>query len=283
MTDNARIVGIFLVKNEDQFIKQAISNVLDFCDEIIVSDNQSQDKTGEILKAIESKHQQVKIYEIDDPAQSQDLVTHFVGTNTWIFGVDGDEIYDPQRLSYLRKQLQIGDFSNYFRVVGNVLHCTELDGDRSCAKGYLAPPSRSMTKLFNFAALRRWDGPFIERLHGGNPTFIDGFDRYSIHRMHHETSWEQSDLRCLHVCFLPRSSVESGNRSARLNIMEQSAAMSSRRAWIKTQLLKYLWGKSDYKRRHYMRGPVVEYDARPFFVEYQGASSKNIDAADTNS
>jgi len=65
--------------------------------------------------------------------------------------------------------------------------------------------------------------------------------------------------------------------------MEQSAAMSSRRAWIKTQLLKYLWGKSDYKRRHYMRGPVVEYDARPFFVEYQGASSKNIDAADTNS
>jgi len=274
------IIGLFLVHNEDLYIGQAIINVIDFCDTIIVANHRSTDRTSAVVAEIAQSHNKVQLVDITDPSESQSLIHKYVGTTTWIFGVDGDEIYDPQRLRTLREKLQIGSFSEYFRIVGNVLHCRELDNNRSRAKGYLAPPSRSMTKLFNFAALSRWDGPFTERLHGGNLTFVDGFDQNAICRIHHETPWEQSDLRCLHLCFLERSSIEPANKGTRLNIMEQTAAMSSRKTWIKTQFLKYLWGKSGYKRRNYMRGPVVEYDVRPFFIDYQ---SEHIDPAHTNS
>ena len=40
-----QIVGISLVRNEDIFISQAITNVAEFCDKIIVLDNLSTDNT----------------------------------------------------------------------------------------------------------------------------------------------------------------------------------------------------------------------------------------------
>lgn len=48
------IIGIVLVKNEDLFIDGVLTNILDFCDEIIVADNLSKDGTQEKVRVCRS-------------------------------------------------------------------------------------------------------------------------------------------------------------------------------------------------------------------------------------
>ena len=106
----AQIVGISLVRNEDIFITQAITNVADFCDKIIILDNLSTDNTWREIEALKTTFPNVEAYQINDYRQSHNYISDYVGTNTWILGVDGDEIYDPKGLSQLRKDIFSGKF-----------------------------------------------------------------------------------------------------------------------------------------------------------------------------
>jgi hypothetical protein len=172
------------------------------------------------------------------------------------------------RLATFRRALRDGSFSNAFKVASNVLNCTELDVDRSVASGYLSPPSRSITKLYNFAAIESWTGDGAERLHGGSITFRSGYDERSVENIGERLSWDETPLRCLHMCFLRRSSddTQHGVGSARPILEESGMHERTLVGAVKRRLLgRRAPETSAWKREKYMRGDLVTVDASPFF------------------
>jgi hypothetical protein len=266
-----QIVGIVLVHNEDVFVERAIRNVAEFCDRIHAVDHVSTDRTWDVLRALELEYDHLDARREHHAAESHKLVEGYAGSDTWVFGVDGDELYDPARLRGFREELLAGAHAGAFKVASNVLNCVELDGERQRASGYLSPPSRSITKLYNFATLDSWTSDGAERLHGGKIVFRPGYDEHAVDNIGERSSWDESPLRCLHVCFLRRSTRDperSGASPTGRPILEETALQD--RSWrgrVKRSLRRR--GPppevSAWKQEKYMRGEVVSVDASPFF------------------
>jgi glycosyltransferase involved in cell wall biosynthesis len=262
---DAQIVGICLVRNEDVYVERAVRNVLDFCDRVLVADHGSRDRTWEIVQGLATHHDKIECRRIRRTGDSHTWIQQFAGTRTWVFGVDGDEIYDPVGLARFRATLLGGELDRWWVVFGNVLNCMTIDRERNEATGYLAPPCRSMTKLYNFHAISRWDGPCLERLHGGTPVFREGFDASLRLNLHEQASWDESAYRCLHTCFLRRSSRDREGRD-RPNLMDLAA-----RGFLERIRLGFPWRRGPaapgkWKREKYMRGELVSKDASAFFA-----------------
>lgn len=260
-----QIVAVSLIKNEDLFIEQIIRNILDFCDRIHVADHHSTDRTPEILRRLAAENPKIDYRVVDHPSESHDMIAGYAGTPTWVMGVDGDEVYDPERLRGLRPDLLAGKYHKTFKLLGNVLNVRHLDRDRHLARGYLAPPSRSMVKLYNFGAIESWPSPCEERLHGGIVSYRAGYSEESYRALHKELDWESTPLRCLHMCFTHRSSIDARRGSkvkVRKGVGEANLWVLNTRAWLLSLLgrenIPYL------KRNFYMRGPLVEKDIRAF-------------------
>lgn len=258
-----RIVGIVLVRDEDLFVEQAVRNVLDFCDEIVLADNGSRDETVPILERLVAEHpDKLSLHRIRDPSVSHDLIKGYAGEPVWVFGVDGDELYDPARLAELRRRLVAGEFDEWWSISANALHCVELDLQAGLARGYLAPPARGLTKLYNFSALEEWRGPTLERLHGGTVRFrpsYTGGERYV--RMFYEDGWNDSLLRCLHMAFVRRSSRDkkAGVRPNPVDLSElRSLRNRIRGALPPKRVPRKLMG--------YAKGDLVTVSVQPFFV-----------------
>lgn len=262
-----RITGILLVKDEDLYVGSAVRNVLEFCDEFIAVDNGSQDGTSEILRRMAAGSGcKFAYHRADHPSLSHELIAPLAGTDTWVFAVDGDEIYDPSGLRRFRTRLESGEFDRDWVVFGNVLNARRLDLAAGFVAGHLAPPCRSMTKLYNFKAIEAWEGPCHERLHGGRPRFRRGFHEGMRRNLHETVSWEEADFRCLHLCFLKRSSLERENAPPRGNIMDRHAKSWKQRVddfWRRLQGL----GAVDWKEQRYGRGPLVSKPVAAFFPE----------------
>lgn len=257
------IVGIVLVKNEDRFIERVVTNILDFCDEIIVTDNQSNDGTYGILQRIAAEQPKIRLSQIGHPSESHRAIERYAGTNTWIFGVDGDEIYDPAGLAHMRQLLRSGRFCNVWSIFGNVLNCTSINDEKKTASGYLAPPGRPMNKLYNFSLIESWkDCP--ERLHSGKRVFKQGIGEPVYLELFKEYGWEEAFFRCLHAVFITRSgSCSPAFKKSRLNPAELetiSSAWRSRRYGKLARLgFQALFG-IDWKKRKYRCGALVTKD-----------------------
>jgi hypothetical protein len=250
------------VRNEDVFVEQAIRNVAAFCDRIHAVDHVSTDRTWEILRGLAEELDHLDVRRVRHAGESHRVVEPYAATDTWVFGVDGDELYDHERLTGFRAELLDGAFRNVFKVASNVLNCVELDGGR--ASGYLSPPSRSITKLYNFAALESWHGDGAERLHGGTPVFRAGYDERAVDNIGERLSWEETPLRCLHMCFLRRSSADAGP-TTRPILEETTMHDRSWRGTVKRALRRHRAPDvSDWKREKYTRGDVITVDAAPF-------------------
>ncbi len=273
MGKRVEIVGIVLVRNEDRFIRQVLKNILAFCDRIIVADNLSNDRTAGEVASLMRQTGKIEYHRIRRTGTSHDLIAANAGQSKWIFAVDGDELYDPAGLKRLRAALLRGEFEDWWMILGNVLHCRELNREKGYARGYLTPPCRSMTKLYNFSRINRWDGPCDERLHGGRIDFKAGYSMARRMLVYEKMSWETSFFRCLHLCFLPRSSREArdhGRITVRRNIVEKRSARFPRNI---LHLFQKIIGKerdSVYKREMYMRGALVQKDVTPFFSAEAG-------------
>lgn len=268
MSNAPQIIGIVLVRNEDRFIERVIINIAGFCDSIIITDNGSTDGTLEILQKLASIYPHIEVSSINHPKESHKAIERYAGTNTWIFAVDGDEIYDPVGLQIMKNRLKKGEFSHVWRIIGNVLNCSSIDPANKKAAGYLAPPCRSMTKLYNFALLESWtDCP--ERLHSGQKIFKAPSAKLLTVESHKEMAWEESWFRCLHVVFLRRSSRETPSKgNSRLNPAEIEAI---RQAWqnrsfgkLLKRSIEALFGRN-WKQQKYRRGPLVEKEISNFF------------------
>jgi len=249
------------------FVEQAIRNVAAFCDRICAVDHMSTDTTWQILEALAAEFDHIDVRRVRHAGASHALVEPYAGTKTWVFGVDGDELYDPGRLAEFRHDLLGGAYDGVFKVASNVLNCVGLDGMR--ASGYLSPPSRSITKLYNFAALESWAGDGAERLHGGKPVFRPGYDAHAVENIGERMPWDETPLRCLHMCFLRRSSVDTA--AGPRPILEETGLQD--RSWrgaLKRALRhRRIPEQSEWKRQKYMRGELVTVDAAPFFSESQ--------------
>ena len=262
----SEIIGIVLVRNEDLFVRQAVTNILDFCDRIVLVDNGSTDGTAGLLMQLASRHpDKCSYHRISHPSASHDLIKGFAGRDAWIFGVDGDEIYDSGRLAEFRPRLLAGEFSKHWMVRGNVLHCAELNQEAGQASGYLSPPSRSITKLYNFAAIDSWEGDTVERLHGGDIRFRPGFGHYDKCDLEQAHDWDHAPLRCLHLCFLRRSSADAANPAARENIMEIYRGGITGRLRRLANRLFFRKNSSRWKQERYCRGPLTNLPVEDFF------------------
>jgi Glycosyl transferase family 2 len=264
--DRAQIVGIVLVHNEDFFVEQAIRNVAAFCDRIYALDHVSSDGTWDILQRLAAELDQVEVRRTHHADDSHAVIEHYAGTDTWVFGVDGDELYDPARLDGFRERLLAGDYSRTFKIASNVVNCIDVDLARRHATGYPSPPSRSITKLYNFAAIDAWRGDGSERLHGGTISFRPGYDDTSVDNIGERLSWDETPLRCLHMCFVRRSSGDADNPLARPILMESGLHDRSLLGSLKRRVLRrQLPQMSQWKQEKYMRGELVTVDASPFF------------------
>jgi glycosyltransferase involved in cell wall biosynthesis len=261
----SRIIGCFLVRDEDVFVEQAVRNVADFCDELILIDHRSRDRTPSILARLaEQIAKPIAIHRVDDASRSHAFVQGYAGGDVWVLGVDGDELYDPAGLRLFREQLLGGKFDSWFLVRGNVLHCTALDGHS--ARGYLAPPATSMTKLYNLQIVERWDGEHPERLGGADGlVFKPGYE-FRKRNLYEETVWETAAFRCLHACFLRRSSRER-KPGARPSIPDdnQPRRLPARLGRRLSRSVGFPQASS-WKLENYRKGPVVTIDPRPFFA-----------------
>ena len=161
-----QIVAILLVKNEDLHIRWVINNIVGFCDHIIVLDNHSTDRTWEIVKQLADSTDKITVSRWDDPKTSQEILRRYYGTDTWVFGVDGDEVFGPSGLAAMQEPLRKGEFDHVWRIGGNFLHCVTVDVEARTADGYLAPPAREGVELYNFKIVKDWKSHAVERLHG---------------------------------------------------------------------------------------------------------------------
>ena len=255
------IVGVVLVRNEDRFLPTALQNVSDFCDRFLLFDHTSTDQSLSILEKFAREHDAVELQSITHPSVSQRALKPIAGKNVWVFGVDGDEVYDPSGLARLRPRVLSGEFDDSWMLMGHCHHTEKLSAGR--AHGFQAPPSRSVTKLYNFSAIDAWPGDSMERLHGGSPVFRTGFDATKKRLLFNETSWEDSPLRCLHLCFCKRSSLDFHNEDARKNIDE----IYNRPNWLSRFLSIIQKKQSGWKQERYRRGSLTGVSTLPFFDE----------------
>lgn len=255
------IVGVVLVRNEDRFLETALRSVSGFCDRFLLFDHNSTDKSRVIFEKFALQHRDAKLQTISHPSASQKALQPLAGKDVWVFGVDGDEIYDSMGLARLRPRILSGEFDDSWMIMGHSHHTEELSQNR--ARGFQAPPSRSVTKLYNFGAIDAWPGNSMERLHGGSPVFRAGMDAGKKRLLFNESSWEDSPLRCLHLCFCRRSSLDLQETSVRKNIDE----IYNQPHWfsrIKSLLQKT---QSGWKQDRYRRGPLTDVSTLPFFDE----------------
>jgi glycosyltransferase involved in cell wall biosynthesis len=265
-----QVVGLVLVRNEDVFVEQAIRNVSEFCDRIYVVDHMSDDRTWEIVSSLAREFDHIDVRRSRNAANAHRLVAPYAGTRTWVIGVDGDELYDPTALARFRRDLLDGAHADVFRLKAHVLNCDELDVGADTASGWLAPPSRPVTKLFNFAALERWAGA-AERLHEGDTVFRLGYDWDSLRYLSETYAWEDDPLRCLHVCFVRRSTRDGGAERLNLNetgLYDRTLAGAVRRrlgsAAVPRRVAELRRAGGNWKREWYTRGPRLTVDATPF-------------------
>jgi Glycosyl transferase family 2 len=282
-----QIVGIVLVRNEDVFVEQAIRNVAEFCDRIFAVDHVSTDETWAILGALAGELDSLHVRRSRNASNAHRLVAPYAGSNTWVLGVDGDELYDPEGLARLRADLLDGGHADVFRIKAHVLNCDDLDPATGAATGWLAPPSRPVTKLFNFAAVESWpESP--DPLQSGNVVFRQGYHWESRRDLAEVTVWDSDPLRCLHVCFLRRSSREAPGAGGERPNLDESREFDRGPLGVVKRLVRRpppaphiaelkRQGKN-WKREWYARGDRVTVAAGAFF----GADVPHVSSGDTN-
>lgn len=254
-------------------MRQALLNVAHFCDRILVADHMSTDRTPEILRELAHELDHLGVKRIAHSSESHSMIEGFAGSDTWVLAVDGDELYDPDGLARLRRDLEGGAHREVFRVRPAGLHCEELDEESAIATGYLSPPSRPPVGLLNFAAIESWTDVRSERLHGGDIRFRRGFDADSWRHLGMEHGWADCPFRDLHVCFLRRSSSESSVTlvNGRPNLAETGAFRRDARGSLE-RLARRVLGRStsrvgdasEWKAEKYRRGERVTVDVSAF-------------------
>ncbi len=179
------ITAVFLVKNEEYFIKDAILSVEKIVDEIIVFDTGSTDLTLSKLNSIKST--KLKLFEVghQTPENLQILrnKSFILAKSKWVWLVDGDEIYDGEAIKIPKILQELNE--NVFRVeilVTDFIRDLNIIYDR-----YMGKIFRKDT--VKFVGIYPFETPILN----SNNTNLVNF------RL-------PQTIRCYHMSFFPRSS-----------------------------------------------------------------------------
>ena len=263
----SKILGIYLAKNEEFFTAWSLMNVVDFCDSILVLDNRSTDRTQQIARNIANKRGSIEIVEVSNANDTQKFLKPYFGTDTWVFGVDGDEIHDPTALLHLKSRIEAGDFKKYWALSSRYCHVTQFNIGKSICWGYTQPESKANVKLYNFNAIDNWISRWRkrERLHGPGRKFRPGFSEKSIYSFSTVGTWDDSQFRCLHLCFYPRSPIEYETQQQLSESFNRNNPAESRPLRRFTRSIAQLKSKrDDYKTKRYALGPLRQFNISAF-------------------
>lgn len=259
-----QIVGICLLRNEEYFAAGSVMNAIEFCDRILVLDHRSEDRTRTIVDAIAARHSKVEVHEVDDAYDTHRYVEPCVATATWMLSIDGDEIFDPVGLSRLRRRIRGRELDFRWFIETHYLHALGIDAGKSEAFGFNRPDAPFLVKRFNLEAMTRWSPGKQERFHATKRIeFRRGYSHDQVHDAPDADGWATADLRCPHLCFRLRSSIDAfqeddGELFGRDNPLERKKA-EARRWRIRRALLRPFVSRhrASHKSRHYAQGDVI--------------------------
>lgn len=192
-----QIIGVVLIRNEDLHIRWVLQNILEFCDEIMVLDNYSTDATYEVVKQFARENPKIQLRRWRNANTSQKALRKFYSTNSWVFAVDGDEIFDPTELAKLRLRIDSGELNDFYSISCCYFNCMAVDKTKQTASGYI--DINQGMKLYNFSLVKGWENEKRQRCHGV-PIF-----NYPFGRKNYQLQ-TGSQFDCLHLCFCQRSS-----------------------------------------------------------------------------
>lgn len=239
------IVAVIMVKNEDLYIRKVIEGIQHFVSDIIMIDNCSTDETVSI-----AKHCGVQPITEPDLRVTHGYIEPYVGRGVWVFGVDGDEIYDAAGLERLHDQMVDGLYDDAYQVQGWYLHATEFAPGRLTAKGYLGPPAHTPAKLYNMDMIDSWPNTYKDIL------FMMRKSTRGRKARALPDTWEGTPMRCVHTRFLRRSSQEPEET---VGVREEGRAAIGIK--IGSSIAGNELGKN--KRLNYRRGEVREVQVWP--------------------
>ena len=265
-----QIIGVSLLRNEEYFAAWSLMNAAAFCDRLIVMDNRSSDRTRRVVEAVARVHPHVEIVDVRHPRRTHRYLEPLAGTPTWVFKVDGDEIHDPAALAAMRERLLAGRYDREWMITGHMVNVVSLRREDGIATGYSRPEAHGSCALFNFSAIESWRGG-TERLHAGRIVFRPGYGNAEFALWKRE-AWDDSPFRCLHLCFMPRSSRDASGGPAGSGHRRKNPAEAYKERFLYQRLRRALRRRfkpgvndwRDYKRRMYARGPERRFDVAGF-------------------
>jgi|GEM_PF-4803004 len=166
-----------IAKNEEENIANAIENLQGFVDEIIVMDNQSTDKTAEIVR----KYKEVRLFFSDiknDFGALRNSIAE-VAKGDWLFMADADELCSEKMRQSLKKITE-GDYDGVSFLCKN--YCDEK----------LVQTSRKLSLFRNYG---RYKNAVHESVDGLKKiVFVGDEDIYTDHRKPKEEQRKHLEL-----------------------------------------------------------------------------------------
>jgi glycosyltransferase involved in cell wall biosynthesis len=141
-----KISGIIIAKNEENLIADAIES-LKFCDEIVVIDNGSEDRTADLAKKMGAKVFEVKT---QDFSQLRELGMEKAEAE-WIFYLDADERVSNELAQEIKYRVTLTEFSAY-----------KLPRMNYYLGKNLWPKVEYLERLFEKKSLKGWSGKLHE-------------------------------------------------------------------------------------------------------------------------
>lgn len=111
------ISAVVLVKNEEKNIVDCLEGLL-FCDEIIIVDDYSTDKTEDLIKKYEKEHPKIQVFKqhLDNNFSKQREFGISKAKNDWIFFVDADERVSKELASEIKESATVNSKYDGFLV-----------------------------------------------------------------------------------------------------------------------------------------------------------------------
>jgi glycosyltransferase involved in cell wall biosynthesis len=102
---------VVLTKNEQNNIAKCLKS-LSWCDDIVVLDSYSTDRTIEIAEALGAR---VVQHEFEDFAHQRNFAaTNIPFRHAWLFHIDADEVFTPQLAEECRQVVRRNEFSGFY-------------------------------------------------------------------------------------------------------------------------------------------------------------------------
>lgn len=166
----SKISAVILTKNSEDLIADCIDSV-SFCDEIIVIDNESKDRTVDL-----AKHLGAKVYKTTSKSFADLRNFGLSKTRTkWVLYVDDDERVSRQLRSDIKDYVLSIEKSNYaaFRIKRKNFYYGN----------YEWPQIETHVRLFNKNSFKSWKGALHETLEfDGEVSELEGFLLHYTHQ-----------------------------------------------------------------------------------------------------